>query len=1179
MRKFIGKKSKIISIVLAFMMLFSSANILVAALGKNVNVAAAETASDGGSSSEELIMPNYDSEKITKANLPKPTVETFGDHEADYYPSYTNQIASFDNAKKTEILAENQKMLAETRTWFAEGTLKEKLKKHVSADGQFSNAEGNYDNAPRIEKEITVNGLLASRKRSLGVFAPAGEVLTVTIDESMKGRLTVNIGYPYNAECDIGGSGSFGRWKNDRMAQFFLSFKLTETVTYIGSPLGGMVTLDGGSGMGNYTITISGGVDMPDYKLGVSTKADWQYILAAPGPYVWLLTPYQYFLMPKVEIKDIEDPYLALLWWHKASMISMYAMAREDTAHFYTPVISIFDSYVYIGEGVAKVWAFVTNAPKYWCHGMLDYDNLMQSGAWGAIHEYNHHHQSHAYANVEWGVGYHDENTNNVLNAASYILLTDIAATRSESNILGVWNGVSDPYCNYKMLADASKSKTSYEAFDSSKLFGYVDLMHTFGVENFLEFLRAMYGYRQVEGFDGPNLTQGNYLTTQDGFALFASLFYKRDFVDYFTNIWHFNLSDEVVQKIKSHNFTPYFSLNNLYSAGVKGIETGRAYKINAGKLNVLDFEKYTLCSTDNYVLKSVSRPQHGTLTKNSNGTYNYVPDADFTQDSFDLVYEVTIGGKTYTRTLVVKLAANYNYIETVTYGADDSTRKWSVQDAISKLENDENVVASGTVKNFTSSTLAGDNLTHYKATVVFPFTKTVTFMVFGDDKTLLKIGDETAYTTTYIGNVNAAKNQTTNKLNVSVKAGEPMKIEAYCFNNGGNGGLQLKYSTDGGETYQDIPSNYCYGFNASKADIEAASKPVEKNVYPSCVDLKNLYLNKWYTSNSIRTLASSAVILDDNGDPVNLVSGADFNALIDGTTSTWCHTAWNVKNGPITPFPHNIFITFEDKASFNEIKFSFKNDPIGDYEIYTSEDGETYQLLKTGTNTIKGGVTSFSVMLDTSVTTKYVKIVVKNQSEGKAFYNISEIEFLQTLNMGTDYNAYSSASSLLSYNREWQTVWGNYLNGQVKHTSDGKVRFYLTGTDLMLYSTNAKSSITIDGETYAINENRSSRSPSFIIEGLSEGKHLIEIDASDMSLEMIKTSGMISKAEGYPGPADGPTDTPTDGPTDTPTEDPTNDSKGKGCSGASSTGFIGLVGIAVLGAFITKKRNAKKES
>ena len=169
-------KIRVLSIVLAFVMLFGWAAVILAGFGYT-NVAMAEavdeeqaetlTSNDLTSGYDEVFLPNYDSEVITKKNLKKPKVQTFGEHDASYYPSFTNQISDFDNAKKAEILKENQKMIADVKEWFAAGTLKDNLKKHVSADGQFSNAAGNYDNAPRIEKVVTVNNKATPRKRSL----------------------------------------------------------------------------------------------------------------------------------------------------------------------------------------------------------------------------------------------------------------------------------------------------------------------------------------------------------------------------------------------------------------------------------------------------------------------------------------------------------------------------------------------------------------------------------------------------------------------------------------------------------------------------------------------------------------------------------------------------------------------------------------------------------------------------------------------------------------------------------------------------------------------------------------------------------------------------------------------------------------------------------------------------
>ena len=1114
-KKFNSTKIKFICIVLAFALLFSSAQIVAAELDEFVTVAMAQTVSTQNASafndlttgSNEVFMPNYDTSVITQTNLPKPTVETFGNHEANYYPSYTNQLANadFDNTKKADILAENKQMLADAKSWFTAGTLEQNLKKHVSADGQFYNKKGSYADAPRIEKVITINNVSTPRKRSLGVFAPAGEIITITIDERLVGKLTVNIGYPYGSECDID-TGAFGRWYSDRMARFFLEFPLNSTVTKIGSPLGGMVTLNGVStDLGNFSITVRGGVDMPEYKLGVSTKEDWKNILAAPGPYVWLLTPFQYFVMPKVEIYDIEDPYDALLWWHKASMISLFSMTREVTGHFYTPVISIHDSYVYTGEAVAKTWAFVTNSPIYWCHGMLDYDNLMSNGAWGAIHEYNHHYQNHIYDSTDWGVGYGDEMTNNVINSLCYVLLTDIASNRSESNILGVWNGVSDPYCNYKMLANTSNSNTKYEPFGTSKLFGFVDMIHTFGAEKFMAFLRAQYGYGEVEGYEGTNLKQSNYLTTMDGFTLFASLFFKTDFVDYFTKVWHFEVSQSIIDEIKSYGFDEYFSINNLYSSGIKGLETGRAYKINVGTTNVLKFDQFTNCSTSDYILERVTEPSHGKLTKNSDGTYNYTPDNDFTQDSFDLIYKVTLNGKIYYRTLAVKFIANYNYIETVTYNADENKRSWTVQRAIEELVNDDNILTQGSVNSFTTTTPNGDNITSFKATVVFPFTKQLKFMVYGDDKAWLKIGEDVAYTTAYIGNDNAGKNHATNKIDLLVEAGKPLKFEAYCFNTGGAGNLRVKYSEDGGETYKDIPSSYCFGYNVTQTEIEKSKEKVT-NYYPAYVDFRNLYLNKWY-SDSINYTPSDAQCLDNAGNPVRTVNGADIRSLFDGNLSTTFHTAWQ---GAKTPYPHNYFFTFDEEPFINCIKFNFQPGyyAIGEYEIWASEDGENYEMLCAGVNT----GSNFNVVFDKTVTSKHIKLVVKSNSQGQAFTNIREIEFTHSLDLQTDYNVYSSGNGLLSYEgSSWEDVQGNYVNNTGKHASTGTLKFYLTGTDLMLYSINEESTIKIDGVTYNIKANSKENSPSFIIDGMEFGKHLVEIQANNMTVDIIKTTGQVS--------------------------------------------------------------------
>ena len=110
----------------------------------------------------------------------------------------------------------------------------------------------------------------------------------------------------------------------------------------------------------------------------------------------------------------------------------------------------------------------------------------------------------------------------------------------------------------------------------------------------------------------------------------------------------------------------------------------------------------------------------------------------------------------------------------------------------------------------------------------------------------------------------------------------------------------------------------------------------------------------------------------------------------------------------------------------------------------------------------------------------------------------------------------------MIAYDSNWKSVTGNYVNTTAQYTNKGTVKFYLKGTDLMLYATNGESKIKIDGVTYTIKENRSDYSPSFIIDGLSDGVHVIEIEANDMILDLIKTTGYITNANGSAGNPNG---------------------------------------------------------
>lgn len=1065
-----------------------------------------------GVAKSEVSLPNYDTEEVL-GTVNRVAPDTFGDYPKEYYPSYTNPLSKseFTDERKLSIYNENMSIINSTNENIQNGTFAKNLKKHNSADSQFFG--GVPDDAPRIVKRVTINHKIP-RRHTLGVFAPAGEVLTVTIDEGLVGKgLSVIVGYPY-AENNVANTGYFPQMANNKMPYMYLEFKLTSTETKIGSPFGGMVVLSnipGGIGE-DFDITISGGVNALSYKFGVSTKQDWKNILASPTPFIWVMTPYIYHVVPRVYVTSIDDPYDALMFWYKSSMLSFYTIAREDST---LPIISVYDSYVPVGGAVAFVGAYFCILPMDWSAGLFDYKQIMtRENNWGALHEFNHHNQSYnIYSASSWGAGgSNGEVTNNVLNALSYILFTDIALYRRDTSTPGwAWAVCSDPYYNYKKLLYETGKVSTFDSLSTNILFAYVDLIHTFGAAKFVDFIRAMYG--KGEGYGEKSLMGFNNgeILKEDGFTVFASKFFKTDFTDYFTNVWHFNLDPSTVEEIKSYNYDEYFTLNNVYSSGVKGVETGRAYRVLLGVENVLNFKEYTLSNADSFKVSKIGKCKYGTLKDNGDGTYTYKSDSgvDFKEEVFDVEYEVELNGKTYKRTLVFRFVPEFNYIKKVTYSAPEG-RSLDIREALGLLS-DDTKLSEEQASNLTD-VKDGYTVTYFRTNLMFSESKTLTFMVYGDDKTFLKINGEEAFTNSYNETLQNAINTTTNKITVDVTADEPFLVEAYCYNTGGRGRFYFKYSEDG-ETYIDVPVSNCYVDSVTREMIDYQNQNMYK-VYPAFVDISKNYLNNFYEDKSyVSDYIESIKCLDNDGNEVYQTPDTSINYMFDGDKNTSYHTAYQ---GRVTPFPHNYYIEFSEKQSFNQIDFYFHYSHAGegyyimkDFDLYFSDDGVEYELFYSGTNSVR----NCFLKLDKTINTKYIKLVIKNNGANQIFTCIDEIEFSKSIDYAAqNYNFYGSSDENLIYQGDWKTVSGNnFVNGNAASSNGGSLEFFLYGSDITIYGINKNSVIYIDDIAYKINESVDVSTPCIIIDGLSGGRHRVRIESQEFVLNAIKTSGRIA--------------------------------------------------------------------
>lgn len=1126
----------IVGIILVFCLLFC--NVGVGSFSDALSVDKKEETGLDNSYFTTYDIENY----LGDVNFNLPSV--FGDMAANKYPSiYSPQKfpdLSWSIEDKVEVLdktelgiirKENKKIMDEAEQKIAEG----KLQKHISADGQFFGEI--KDDAPRIKKQVTVNYNVASR-HSLGVFAPAGEVLTVNIDQEIidqtneKNRLTIIIGYPFweNNVHEVARQYFMKlQTAQNRMPILYKEFTITSAETKIGTPLGGMVFLKDipGTITRNFDITISGGVDNPSYQLGISTSEDWKKVMDAPSPYAVLQTPFVYFFVPKMFIEDLEDPYNILMFWHNAASLSNYAMGLDQLGGKIKPIMMIFDSYI-ASNGAAQAYPgiFIAVCPTSWCRKTLDYNTMITTAEdWGVIHEMNHNFQ---YPNIRglgsaWTVGSDFmENTNNVINVLTFLTYTDIASSRNETTgpSGGNWGNSTDPYYNLKVTLDiASRNlNKNFNSYSTDKLYAYADLIHNFGVDKFLHFLRQIGGSEESEYLDYSNTIRAgsNYTRTDDGFATFASQFFQQDLTDYFKKLWHLDLSDETVNTIKSYNYPKFFALQNLYAVGEKGVETGRPYIYNENKASFdLNFNATTVSTADRFDARLVKNEKNATVVYKGNGIFTITPDGSNNEISFDLIYDVYFDNDDtcYTKTLKVRIQPTINYyVEATVYNVPKGN--YNVKQA-AEVVTDENIYKTKIVKGFSVNLENDENLVHYRAKVVFDKTMEVTFMIFGDDQTYMKIGGKEAacYSCLVSSQERNAIAYEGNKITMTVYAYQPVYIEAYCLNwLGGIGSMFLRYSEDN-TTYKDILASNCLNADASQEIIERHIEESKvPHIYENQYNLQKDTLNSVYTSGLNRTGDIKSVKCVDQYGKNVYGQNTDhlIGNIIDGNPSgSWFTAKFAV------PFPHYYIFEFNEKVSLTNVNIQFFDSSYAGaaYKFYVSEseEKEDYQEIYSVDNS--QSKTNMNDFFETA-TGKYFILEMVEGSKSDNRTSIREISFNQSLDKNEDVNIYSSKETLYTYGEGWEKVRGGFINGYAQKAQSGEISFVLEGTDLLVYSLNKASQLYIDDEIYVIKESKNVNAPSLFLQGLENKKHAIKIVGNEMTFDAVKTTGVLFERE-----------------------------------------------------------------
>lgn len=1032
---------------------------------------------------DTYLFDTTDSVITTKTGLKRVIPETFGRYEKSYYPSPSNTVE--DKEKLANVLEESKEIMSLVEKQIEEGT----LKKHIAADGQYGGTVS--DEALAVEKQIHVNTNLKGA-HSLATYAPAGEIVTITIPQeylylAQQGKMKIRVGLNYNADN-----------RPNRMPKLGCAFIPTQEVNKVGNPFGGMIYLEFTTNTPDgisIPVTVSGAIDTPYYDLGVTTKQEWEESKNAPGLYAELRTPYMRIQVPATEVRNIEDPEKALKLWTNVGALSTYAFGAQQRT---LPITMTYDYYVFAGAAVATVGAWVCNFPVDWAKNALNYDQLVSSGGWGNFHEFNHHWQGTYNKNGKWGVGETGEVTNNVMTLASYVLYTNIASYRTE-NGLKDWNKGADPYCNLKQVLQTSKNNTK----PITDTFMYATLIHEFGAERFLEVVKSNYSGGT---YNGVKLESYNPEETRfDDFAYRCSVIFEKDLSYYFTKVLHFDLTQQTIQKIKKLKYEEYLPIQNLYAEGMVGVQTGRPYYIPNAPYE-FDFMKYT-AALGNIKKIEVTTPKYGTLMKNTNNTYTYVPKQDLPEnilDEFELIITVEEEGIKQTRKLKCEIGILYENTKIEKYAIDKVDTNEAIQ--ISKESTPYQTTYSSIVNYKTDN---GYNLTKASGYFKVPEEGEYEFQSYGDDKTKFILETDgqkqAAETIIYTQSIDAAYQlQSSKHIKIYLKENQVCSYTLYTNNRGGTGGGYVGYRKVGDTNWKAIQKAYL-----TKEDIEKQTNRDRE------LPEKSSYIRKASKiGETLKIDYTNASVIKTPIEQKNNQAGS--KTIIDGDENTYFHSAYT---GNRTKFPHEYIIDLGKEQTFNQIdiytRSSNTNGTIGDYEIYVTNDyeGENTKWNKIASdNTRKSNdkaSNTISVSID-QTTARYFYLKALNNKNGNDFTIVSEIELSNKINKN---EVIAQNSSYIEYIGNWKrNTQGNYINGATYQTTDGSLTYSYIGNQMAIYAIgNGTIEVKVDKEESKIYQLTGKRYvPSLILYHTNNGKHTVEIKAlqGTFQLDALATNG-----------------------------------------------------------------------
>jgi hypothetical protein len=236
-------------------------------------------------------------------------------------------------------------------------------------------------NAPRFTRAVGVDTSIP-RWHSTGLYAAAGEVVTVTLPANAAGK-------KLRARIGCHSDGLWGKDSWSRAPEITRSFELKTAETKIASAFGGLIYIEvpGKADSGVIEVSIANAVAAPHFVLGKTDLAKWRdEIRNAPAPWAEIEGKLLIVALPAANVRTLDDPDEAAKFWDRVVAAEDDLGAVVDRTSPERLVLDRQISAGYMHSGY-PIMAHLDQADK------VANIAALKKGNWGFFHELGHNHQ------------------------------------------------------------------------------------------------------------------------------------------------------------------------------------------------------------------------------------------------------------------------------------------------------------------------------------------------------------------------------------------------------------------------------------------------------------------------------------------------------------------------------------------------------------------------------------------------------------------------------------------------------------------------------------------------------------------------------------------------------------------------------------------------------------------